>query len=173
MPSLSRPGVSNDNPYSESRSKSACLLAQGIRYPVRRARTWVDALVRWYNEEHRHSANRFVTPAQCHANLDHDILDRRAALYETARQRNPLRWKGRTRNWQRLDADLKLVTVIARYVAVAVAAHYITSAAPTKSSASLPSPPDGARQVEAVSAPCASELHARFVTAPTRPPQAT
>jgi hypothetical protein len=114
-----------------------------------------------------------VTPAQCHANLDHDILDRRAALYETARQRNPLRWKGRRRNWQRLDADLKLVTVIARYVAVAVAAHYITSAAPTKSSASLPSPPDGARQVEAVSAPCASELHARFVTAPTRPPQAT
>jgi hypothetical protein len=57
-----------------------------------------------------------VTPAQCHANLDHDILDRRAALYETARQRNPLRWKGRTRNWQRLDADLKLVTVIARFV---------------------------------------------------------
>jgi putative transposase len=45
-----------------------------------------------------------VTPAQRHANLDQDILDRRAALYESARQRNPLRWKRCTRNWQRVDA---------------------------------------------------------------------
>jgi hypothetical protein len=44
-----------------------------------------------------------VTPAQRHANLDQDILDRRAALYETARQLNPLRWKGPTRNWQRVN----------------------------------------------------------------------
>jgi len=64
----------------------------------------VGALVRWYNDEHRHSAIRFVTPAQRHANLDQDILDRRAALYETARQRNPLQWKGRIRNWQRTRA---------------------------------------------------------------------
>ncbi|WP_431607478.1 hypothetical protein [Paraburkholderia tropica] len=56
------------------------------------------------NHEHRHSAIQFVTPAQRHANLDQDILDRRAALYETARQRNPLRWKGPTRNWQRVHA---------------------------------------------------------------------
>ena len=45
-----------------------------------------------------------TTPAQRHANLDQDILDRRTALYESVRQRNPLRWKGRTRNWQRVDA---------------------------------------------------------------------
>jgi hypothetical protein len=76
----------------------------------------------------------------------------------------------------RVNTDLRLVTVIARAmppVAVAVAAHNITSAAPTKPSASLPSPPDGARQVEAVSAPGASAFPAGFVTAPTRPPQAT
>jgi hypothetical protein len=60
--------------------------------------------VRWYNHEHRHSAIRFVTPAQRHANLDQDILVRLAALYETARQRNPLRWKGPTRNWKRIHA---------------------------------------------------------------------
>jgi putative transposase len=58
--------------------------------------------VRWYNHEHRHSAIRFVTPAQRHNNLDRDILNRRAALYESARQSNPLRWKGQTRNWQRI-----------------------------------------------------------------------
>jgi transposase InsO family protein len=106
VPSLSRPGVSNDNPYSESLFKT---LKYRPAYPLKAfdtlfaARTWVGALVRWYNEEHRHSAIRFVTPAQRHANLDQDILVRRAALYEAARQRNPLRWKGPTRNWQHID----------------------------------------------------------------------
>jgi transposase InsO family protein len=41
MPSLSRPGVSNDNHYSESLFKTLKyrprLPAQGVRYPVRRA----------------------------------------------------------------------------------------------------------------------------------------
>jgi putative transposase len=107
MPSLSRPGVSDDNPYSESLFKT---LKYRPAYPLEAfdtlfaARTWVTGLVRWYNHEHRHSAIRFVTPAQRHANLDQDILDRRAALYETARLRNPLRWKGPTRNWKRIHA---------------------------------------------------------------------
>jgi putative transposase len=105
MPSLSRPGVSNDNPYSESLFKT---LKYRPAYPLKpfdtlcAARNWVTELVRWYNHEHRHSAIRFVTPAQRHNNLDRDILDRRAALYESARQSNPLRWKGQTRNWQRI-----------------------------------------------------------------------
>jgi transposase InsO family protein len=105
MPSLSRPGVSNDNPYSESLFKT---LKYRPAYPLQTfdtlfaARTWVTGLVRWYNHEHRHSAIRFVTPAQRHANLDQQILDRRATLYEVARQRNPLRWKGPTRNWKRV-----------------------------------------------------------------------
>jgi putative transposase len=106
MPSLSRPGVSNDNPFSESLFKT---LKYRPAYPLKpfdtlgAARNWVTELVRWYNHEHRHSAIRFVTPAQRHRNLDQDILDRRTALYETARQSNPLRWKGQTRNWQRID----------------------------------------------------------------------
>lgn len=107
MPSLSRPGVSNDNPFSESLFKT---LKYRPAYPLEAfdtlfaARTWVTELVRWYNHEHRHSAIRFVTPAQRHANLDQDILDRRAMLYETARRRHPLRWKGPTRNWKRIHA---------------------------------------------------------------------
>ncbi|TFE36640.1 hypothetical protein E2553_43935 [Paraburkholderia dipogonis] len=106
MPSLSRPGVSNDNPLFrvavQAPEVPARLPAQGVRY-LFVARTWVGALVRGYNDEHRHSAILFVTPAQRHANLDQDILDRRMALYETARQRNPLRWTGRTRKWQRIS----------------------------------------------------------------------
>ncbi|WOD14519.1 integrase core domain-containing protein [Paraburkholderia kirstenboschensis] len=106
MPSLSRPSVSNDNPYSESLFKT---LKYRPAYPLEAfdtlfaARTWVAELVRWYNHEHRHSAIRFVTPAQRHANLDHDILERRKALYEVARERHPLRWKGATRDWQRVN----------------------------------------------------------------------
>ncbi|MEM5461842.1 integrase core domain-containing protein [Paraburkholderia phytofirmans] len=94
-------------PYSESLFKT---LKCRPAYPAPAfdtlfaARTWVGALVHWYNHEHRHGAIRFVTPAQRHANLDQDILVRRAALYETTRKRNPLRWKGRTRNWQRVSA---------------------------------------------------------------------
>jgi hypothetical protein len=31
------------------------------------------------------------------------ILERRTALYATARAKNPLRWKRSTRNWRRID----------------------------------------------------------------------
>ncbi|MGF6970537.1 transposase InsO family protein [Paraburkholderia sp. WC7.3g] len=105
MPSLSRPGVSNDNPYSESLFKT---LKYRPAYPLKAfdtlfaARTWVAELVRWYNHEHRHCVIRFVTPAQRHANLDQAILERRKMLYEAARGRHPLRWKGDTRDWQRI-----------------------------------------------------------------------
>ena len=105
MPSLSRPGVSNDNPYSEALFKT---LKYRPAYPLTpfetlgAARHWVAELVHWYNHEHRHSAIRFVTPAQRHASLEHDILERRATLYTSARQLHPLRWKGPTRNWQRI-----------------------------------------------------------------------
>ena len=67
------------------------------------ARTWASTLVHWYNHEHRHSAIRFVTPAQRHAGLDQAILAKRSALYEVARAKAPLRWKRSTRNWRRID----------------------------------------------------------------------
>jgi signal transduction histidine kinase len=56
--------------------------------------------VHWYNEEHRHSAIGFVTPAQRHARLDAALLAKRVELYEAARARHPERWSGATRNWQ-------------------------------------------------------------------------
>jgi putative transposase len=106
MASLSRPAVSNDNPYSESLFKT---LKYRPEYPldpfvdIAAARAWATTLVQWFNHEHRHSAIRFVTPAQRHAGLDRAILQRRSAVYEVARANNPLRWKGATRNWQRID----------------------------------------------------------------------
>jgi transposase InsO family protein len=106
MPSFSRPAVSNDNPYSESLFKT---LKYRPAYPVRpfadlaAARHWVNGLVDWYNHEHRHSAIRFVTPAQRHSGLDGVLLENRKAVYAAARSRHPQRWRGPTRNWQRVQ----------------------------------------------------------------------
>jgi putative transposase len=46
-----------------------------------------------------HSGIRYVTPAQRHAGEDIAILQRRHAVYLAARDRNPQRWSGNTRNW--------------------------------------------------------------------------
>lgn len=105
-PSFSRPAVSNDNPYSESLFKT---LKYRPDYPLKpfadvaAARQWVAGLVEWYNHEHRHSAIRFVTPAQRHAGLDGPLLAHRKTVYEAARRRHPQRWRGPTRNWQRVQ----------------------------------------------------------------------
>ena len=70
---------------------------------VLEARTWTANLVEWYNNEHRHSAIKFVTPAQRHAGLDEDILLNRQAVYEKARDQNPQRWSNDPRNWERVQ----------------------------------------------------------------------
>lgn len=103
MPSFSRPACSNDNPFSESIFKT---MKYRPFYPKRpfdslmAARQWVGTFVHWYNEEHRHSAVRFVTPSQRHAGQDAALLGKRADVYEAARARLPHRWSGATRNWQ-------------------------------------------------------------------------
>jgi len=103
MPSFSRPAVSNDNPYSESLFKT---LKYRPAYPRQAfenliaARQWAGTFVHWYNHEHRHSAIRFVTPAERHAGLDAALLQKRANVYEAAKKRHPERWSGTTRNWQ-------------------------------------------------------------------------
>jgi len=65
IPSFSRPSVSDDNPYSESLFKT---LKYRPCFPdkpfdsLEEARIWVAEFVQWYNENHRHSSLRFVTP---------------------------------------------------------------------------------------------------------------
>lgn len=102
LPSFSRPAVSNDNPFSESLFRT---LKYRPEYPTQpfadllAARTWVTAFVHWYNHEHRHSAIRFVTPAQRHAGRETAILAARQTVYARARARHPERWTGASRNW--------------------------------------------------------------------------
>lgn len=102
MPSFSRPSVSNDNPYSESLFRT---LKYRPNYPEQpfanlpAARVWVQGFTDWYNHEHRHSAIKFVTPAQRHAGEDIQLLANREQVYLNARSANPLRWSGDIRNW--------------------------------------------------------------------------
>jgi len=103
VPSFSRPSVSNDNPYSESLFGTMKYTPAFPSKPfesLKQAREWVQGFVRWYNEQHRHSGIQFVTPAERHRGEDQAILAKRNDLYEAAKQRNPQRWSGNTRNWE-------------------------------------------------------------------------
>lgn len=106
MPSFSRPAVSNDNPYSESLFRT---LKYQPTYPEQpfidllSARRWVKGFVDWYNQEHLHSALKFVTPEQRHLGLDKDILAKRTQVYRQARDRHPGRWSGDIRNWNQVE----------------------------------------------------------------------
>jgi transposase InsO family protein len=104
--SLSRPAVSNDNPYSESQFRTLKCHPTYPRQPfdsLTQARTWVARFVSWYNDEHRHSSIGFVTPSQRHAGLDVAILERRKTVYAKARLCNPNRWSMSVRDWTRID----------------------------------------------------------------------
>ena len=60
---------------------------------IEQAREWVKAFIDWYNFEHRHSAIKFVTPAQRHHGEDIAILQKRQAFYEQQRSENvSVRW---------------------------------------------------------------------------------
>jgi len=104
IPSYSRPSVSNDNPYSESLFKT---LKYCPYYPdqpfndIQEARQWMAKFTEWYNNQHRHSSIKYVTPSQRHEGLDVDILAKRKQTYEQAKEINPVRWSGQVRNWER------------------------------------------------------------------------
>ena len=104
--SFSRPGVSNDNPYSEALFKT---LKYQPLYPqkpfdtIEDARQWVADFVSWYNEVHLHSGIKFVTPGQRHRGEDIEILENRSQLYEQIKEARPERWSGAIRNWEPVD----------------------------------------------------------------------
>lgn len=105
-PSYSRPRVSDDNAFVESLFRTAKYRPE---YPengfadLQAARQWAADFVHWYNHEHHHSGIRYVTPAQRHAGQDREILRARHDLYTRAREQNPRRWSGATRNWSHIS----------------------------------------------------------------------
>lgn len=102
MPSFSRPSVSNDNPYSESLFRTLKYRPEYPEQPfsgLAATRDWVTSFVGWYNQEHLHSAIKFITPDQRHAGQDEEILELRKAVYQQAKRKNPNRWSREIRNW--------------------------------------------------------------------------
>lgn len=105
-PSFSRPGVSDDNAQAEAFFRT---LKYRPGYPGKgfanldRSRQWVSEFINWYNNIHRHSAIKFVTPSQRHKGEDAAILAARNALYQKAKADKPQRWSGNTRNWQKVN----------------------------------------------------------------------
>ena len=106
-PSYSRPRVSDDNAFVESLFRTAKYRPE---FPTSgfedldAAREWARAFVHWYNHDHRHSGIRYVSPAQRHEGRDVAILAARHELYSQARERNPARWSGQTRDWSHIAA---------------------------------------------------------------------
>jgi len=106
VPSFSRPSVSNDNPYSESLFKTLKYCPQYPSEPFKSleaARAWVQEFVQWYNYEHGHSGIKYVTPHQRHTGADKQILEKRHLVYQRAKAQNPMRWSGKTRNWDYIE----------------------------------------------------------------------
>ncbi len=105
--SFSRPRVSDDNPYAEAIFRT---LKYRPGYPskpfnnLEAARSWVHGFTRWYNEEHRHSGIKFLTPGQRHRGETKALMENRKMVYALAKQRHPERWgKRATRNWDLAD----------------------------------------------------------------------
>ncbi len=110
VPSFSRPSVSNDNPFSEALFKTLKYVPVYPSKPfdnVDDARQWVAKFCKWYNNSHRHSGLKFVTPVQRHNGDDVRILEQRKIVYEQAKKMHPERWSGKTRNWNH-EAIVKL-----------------------------------------------------------------
>lgn len=104
--SFSRPGVSNDNPYSESLFRTMKYMSKYPESPfdsLEEARNWTSEFVDWYNKEHLHSGIKFVTPSQRHEGIDEELLKKRKEVYKKAKQKNPERWSGEIRDWEKIQ----------------------------------------------------------------------
>ncbi len=77
LASFSRPGVSNDNSYSEALFRTVTYRPDFPRdafEDLASAEARLAAFVAWYNDAHQPRAIRIVTPAQRHAGSDLALL---------------------------------------------------------------------------------------------------
>ncbi len=71
---------------------------------IAEVRSWVDEFVHWYNEIHKHSRIKFVSPSQRHRGLDKEILAKRYEVLAAAKAKNPLRWSTMIQNCKPIGA---------------------------------------------------------------------
>ena len=92
--SLSRPQVSDDNPFSEAQFKT---LKYHPSFPGRfsdqgQAKNFCRSFFRWYNAEHRHGGISMLTPEQVHFGRADEIIARREAVLREAWLAHPDRF---------------------------------------------------------------------------------
>ena len=92
--SVSRPYVSNDNPFSEALFKT---FKYAPSYPERFGSyedglEWCRAFFPWYSEQHRHSEIAYLTPASVHEGRGEAILVQRHATMLAAYKATPERF---------------------------------------------------------------------------------
>lgn len=92
--SLSRPHVSNDNPFSESQFKT---LKYCPEFPERfgslpHSRSFSDSFFSWYNKEHRHSGIAMLTPETVHYGRAEAVIAARRLVLEEAYRKHPERF---------------------------------------------------------------------------------
>jgi putative transposase len=90
----SRPHVSNDNPFSESQFKTTKYHPE---FPNRfggfeHALTFLRSFVPWYNDSHRHSGIRYLTPANVHHGQADAVLNARYVTKISAYDAHPERF---------------------------------------------------------------------------------
>lgn len=100
--SYSRPGVSDDNPFSESFFKT---VKYNKGYPskfkdIQDASEWFYGFLDFYHFEHLHSGIGFVSPMDRRTGKDLEKLQKRRETYLAAKERNPNRWSKEVRKWE-------------------------------------------------------------------------
>jgi putative transposase len=95
--SLSRPYVSNDNPYSEAHFKT---LKYRPDFPERfgcseDTRSFCQNFFGWYNTEHYHSGIGYLIPEDVHYGRADQIIKERQAVLTDAFAKHPERFKGK------------------------------------------------------------------------------
>lgn len=92
--SLSRPHISNDNPFSEAQFKT---LKYRPRFPdrfgcIQDARAFCQNFFDWYNFNHRHSGIGFMTPYRVHYGKAGELQEQRSRVLFAAYQAHPERF---------------------------------------------------------------------------------
>ena len=93
--SLSRPRVSNDNPYSESQFKT---LKYRPEFPerfgsIQDAREYCGEFLQWYNQDHYHSGLNYLTPYSVHYCQADIVTNQRQQRMNDAFKKYPERFR--------------------------------------------------------------------------------
>ena len=94
--SLSRPRVSNDNPYSEAHFKTVKYHPgfPGRFGDIEEARDFCRDFFKWYNTEHRHGGIGLLTPEQVHLGRAPEVIEHRRKVLAAAYAARPDRFVG-------------------------------------------------------------------------------